>query len=77
MSYKELLSSQPHIEEGLLDQGHLPAFGRLVDDDLFALCKKVSQNVAVFLTSDEVPACHIFVIYERRIHISKKSLGNR
>ena len=72
MPDKELLTPQPHVEEGLLDQGHLSAFGRLVDDDLFALGKKVSQDVAVFLTSDEVPACHIFVIYERRIHIRKK-----
>ena len=56
------------VEQGLLDERHLSALGRLIHHDIFAAFKQIAQNSAIHLSADETLTCDIGIIYKRLIH---------
>ena len=66
--HRELFSGSAHIEQCLLDHGHLSAFRRVVDDDMLSFIQKIAENVAVRFSADETLAGHIVVICKGSVH---------
>ena len=68
MNDHKLFSLRAEVEQGLLDDRHLSAFGRIVHHHMLACLEEITKNVAVGLPADKAPAGHIVVVYKRLIH---------
>ena len=68
LSREVFAATDAGVEESLLDDGFLAGFRRLVYGDVFALSEQVSEYLRVFRASEEVLACHIFVVNEWGAH---------
>ena len=68
MNDHKLFSLRAEVEQGLLDDRHLSAFGRIVHHHMLTCLEEITKNVAVGLPADKAPAGHIVVVYKRLIH---------
>ena len=58
------------IEQRLMDKRHLACLRRFIDRDMLAGLEQIPEYHALRSATYEIPAGHMFVIYERCIHQS-------
>ena len=64
----ELLAGCPHVQESLLDCGHLAGFQRGPEDNVFPLGKEIGHCDTILSSAGKVLSCHVFGKLEWRIH---------
>src|SRR5574344_484437 len=69
LSHHELVSLDSHVEESLLDKGHLSRLWRFIHGHMLAGFQKICERIDIVFTSDKIFSADKSVINERRIHI--------